>query len=95
MECHNHKKVNRLQVQGVPQSQTTANPQHQEKEKNDKSLKVQNKQTNAREAHRPAPSSLSEVITMLKVMTKQEDKEHGKILNRKANRIRTIPGPPP
>ena len=39
-----------------------------------------NKQTNAREAHRQAPSSPSEVITMLKGMTKHEDKEHGKTL---------------
>ena len=28
-------KVNR-KIQGVPQSQTTANPRHQEEEKNDK-----------------------------------------------------------
>ena len=31
-------------------------------------------------AHRPAPSSQSEVITMLIGLTKHEDKEHGKIL---------------
>ena len=37
-----------------------------------------NKQTNAQEGHRPAPSSPSEVITMLKCMTKHEDKEYGK-----------------
>ena len=37
-----------------------------------------NKHTNTREAHRPAPSSPSELTTMLKGMTKQEDKEHGK-----------------
>ena len=36
------------------------------------------KQTNAREAHSSAPSIPSEVITMLKGMTKYEDKEHGK-----------------
>ena len=35
------------------------------------------KQTNARDAHRPAPSSASEVITMLKRKKKHEDKEHG------------------
>ena len=44
-------------VQEVPQSQTAANPQHQEEEKNHNNKHVQNKQTNAREAHRPAPSS--------------------------------------
>ena len=42
---------------------------------NDKTEHVQNKQTNAREAHRPAPSSPSKVVTMLKVMTKHEDKD--------------------
>ena len=36
---------------------------------------MQNKQTNAQEAHRPAPSSPSEVITMLKGLKKYEDKE--------------------
>ena len=56
---------NYRKVQGVPQSQTTANPQHQEKEKWQKliCLHVQNKQTNAREAQRPASSSPSKVIT--------------------------------
>ena len=50
------KTVNR-KVQGVPQSQTTASPRYQEEEKMTK-----NKQTNAREAHRPDPSSIREVI---------------------------------
>ena len=45
------KRVNR-KVQGVPQSQTAANPRHQQEEKNDK------KQTNAREVHRPAPKTV-------------------------------------
>ena len=40
--------------------------------------------TNAREA--PAPSSPSELITMLKGMTKHEDKEHGKTLKHEAPR---------
>ena len=71
-------------VQEVPQSQTAANPQHQEEEKNHNNKHVQNKQTNAREAHRPAPSSPSEVITMLKGMTKHENKEHGKTLKHEA-----------
>ena len=74
------KNVNR-KVQGVPQSQTVANPRYQEKEKKDK-----NKQTNAREAHRPALSSPSEVITMLKGMKKHENKEQGKTLKHEAPR---------
>ena len=77
------KKVNR-KVQGVPQSQTAANPRHQEEETNDKNQHVQNKQTNARAAHRPAPSSPNEVITMRKGMTKHQDKEHGKTLKDEA-----------
>ena len=44
----------------MPESQAAANPCHQEEEKKDKSQRVQNKQTNAREAHRPARSSLSD-----------------------------------
>ena len=69
----------------MPQSQTAANPWHQEEEKNDKNLHVQNKQTNAREAHRPAPSSPSEVITMLNRMKKHEAKaSHGKTLKHEA-----------
>ena len=58
------KKVNR-KVQGVPQSQTAVKLWHQEQEKTDRNWRVQNKQTNAREANRPAPSSPKEVITML------------------------------
>ena len=56
----------------------------QEEDKNDKNVRVQNKQTNAREAHRPAPSSQSEIITMLKGMKKHEDKKHGKTLKHEA-----------
>ena len=37
--------VNR-KVQDMPQSQTVANPQHQEEEKKDKNIHTQNKQTN-------------------------------------------------
>ena len=40
--------------------------------------------TNVQQAHRPAPSSTSEVITMLKGMTKHEDKEHRKTLKHEA-----------
>ena len=65
-----YKKVNR-QIQGMPQSQTAANPRHQEEEKKDKNIHVQNKQTNVREAQRPAPSSPSEVIRMLKQTEKR------------------------
>ena len=76
------KKVNR-KVQGVPQSQNAANPRHREKEKWQKLTRT--KQTNAREAHRPAPSYPNEVIKMLKGMTKHEDKEHGKTLKHEAS----------
>ena len=41
---------------------------------------------NAREAHRAAPSSPSEAITMLKEMKKHEDKEHGKTFKHEAPR---------
>ena len=47
---------------------------------------MQNKQTNARDEHRPAPSSPSEVNTMLKGMKKHEDKEQGKALKHEAPR---------
>ena len=47
----------------MPQSQT-ATPRHQEEEKKDKYTRA--KQTNVREAQRPAPSYPSEVIRMLK-----------------------------
>ena len=61
----------------MPYSEAAANLWHQEEEK-DKSQRVQNKQTHAREAHRPAPSSPSEVMTMLKGVKKHEDQEQGK-----------------
>ena len=50
----------------MPQSQTAAHPRHQEEEKRTKNIHAQNKQTNVREAQRPAPSSPSEMIRMLK-----------------------------
>ena len=66
-------------VQGVSQSQAAANSRHQEKEKKDTNQRVQNKQTNLREAHRPGLSSPSEVITTLKGLGKKhENKEQGK-----------------
>ena len=58
-------KVNR-KVKGMPQSKTATNPRHQEEEKRDKNIHAQNKQTNVREAQKPAPSSSSEMIKMLK-----------------------------
>ena len=67
------KKVNR-KVQGMPQSQTAAKPLHQEEEKKDKNIHTQNKQTNVREAQRPAPSSPSEVIRMLKQTEKRRQR---------------------
>ena len=55
----------------MPQSQTSANPRHQEEEKKDKNIHAQNKQTNVREAQRPAPASPSEGIRMLKQTEKR------------------------
>ena len=49
----------------MPQSQTAANPRHQEVEEKDKKH-TPAKETNVREAQRPTPSSPSEVIRMLK-----------------------------
>ena len=72
------------QIQGVPQSQTAASPRHQEEEKNYKKI-TRTKQTNVREAHRPAPSPPGDVITILKGKTKYEDIEHGKTLKHKAS----------
>ena len=63
----NCTKVDR-KVQGVPQS---------EEENRDKNERVQNKQTNAREAHRPAPSSPSEMITTFTEETRgQRARQH-------------------
>ena len=50
-----------------------------------KRTKTNTYNTKAREAHRPAPSSPSELITMLKGM-KHEDKEHRKTLQHEALR---------
>ena len=72
-ECDNHK------LQQILDTTT--------KRKRTESNKCkQNKQTNAREEHRPAPSSSSEVITMLKGVKKHEDKVHGKTLKIEAPR---------
>ena len=69
----NLKKVNR-KGQGMPQSQTAANPRQQEEEKKDKNIHAQNKQINVREAQRPAPSSPSEVIRMLRQTEKRRQR---------------------
>ena len=65
-----YEKINR-KVQGMPHSQTAANPRHQEEEIKNKNIHSLNKQTNVREAQRPAPSSPSEVIRMLKQTEKR------------------------
>ena len=64
------QKVKR-KVEGMPQSQTAANPRHQKEEKKDKTIHAQNKQTNVREAQIPAPASPSEVIRTLKQTEKR------------------------
>ena len=61
-------------------------PGTKRKRKMTKTNTFKTKQTNAREAHGPAPSFPSEVITMLKGMSKQEGKEHGKTLKHEAPR---------
>ena len=58
----------------MPQSQAAANPRHQEEEERDNNQRVQNKHTHAREVHRTALSSRSEVITMIKGLKTHEDK---------------------
>ena len=95
-------QVNR-KVQGMPQSQTAASPRHQEEEKKDKNIHAQNKQTNVRPAQRPAPSSPSEVIRMLKQTEKREQRAREDFKTLSAPRykpqsyteLRTTPGPPP
>ena len=87
----------------MPQSQIAANTRHQEEEKKDKNIYAQNKQTNVREAHRPAPSSPSEVIRMLKQTEKQGQRarEDFKTLSapwykpQSYTELRTTPGPSP
>ena len=55
----------------MPQSKIVANPRHQEEQKKDKNIHAQNKQTKVREAQRPASSSPSEVIRILKQTEKR------------------------
>ena len=57
----------------MPQSQTQPTPDTKRERKKWQKQLVQNKQTHVREVERTAPSSPSEVITMLKWMTKHED----------------------
>ena len=63
----------------MPQTETAANPRHQEEEKKDKNKHAENKQTNVREAQRPAPSSPSEGIRMLN-KRRNEELEYEKTL---------------
>ena len=87
----------------MPQSQTAANCRHQEEEKKDKNIHTQNKQTNVREAQRPASSSPSVVIRMLKQTENrgQRAREDSKTLSapwykpQSYTELRTTPGPPP
>ena len=87
----------------MPQSQTAANLRDQEEEKKDKNRYAQNKQTNVREAQRPAPSSPSEVIRMLKQTEKRGHRARKDFKTLSApwykpqsyTEIRTTPGPPP
>ena len=87
----------------MPQSQTAANPRQQEEEKKDKNIHAQNKQTNVREAQRPAPSSPSEVIRRLKQTEKWEQRAQEDFKTPSApwykpqsyTELRTTPGPPP
>ena len=88
----------------MPQSQIAVKPRHQEEEKKkDKNIHAQNKQTNVREAQRPAPSSPSDVIRMLKQTEKrgQRAREDFKTLSapwykpQSYTELRTTPGTPP
>ena len=96
------KKVN-TKVQGMPQSQSAANPRHQEEEKKEKKKHAQKKQTNVREAQRPASSSPSEVIRMLKQTEKRGQRAREDLKTLSAlwfkpqcyTELRTTPGPPP
>ena len=70
-ECHSHK----------PQpTHVTKSTKRKEQRTKINACKI-NKQTNARETHKPALSSPSDVTTMLNRTEKHEDKEQGKIQN--------------
>ena len=73
----------------MPQSQTAANPRHQEEEKKDKNIHAQNKQTNIREVQRPAPSSPSEEIRMLE----KKKNKNGKTRTKSTRRLKNIKHP--
>ena len=87
----------------MPQSQTAANPRHQEEEKKDKNIHAHNKQTNVREAQRPAPSSPSELIRTLKQTEKRGQRARVDFKTLSAplykpqsyTELRTTPGPQP
>ena len=81
--------VKKLKVQGVPQSQATANPWHQEEENKDRKWHMQDKQTNAREAYRQALSSSSEMITMLTRTEKKHTHKNKPSLDEAKNNLLT------
>ena len=65
MRSHYRKIKGKRKVQGVPQSQTTTLPRHQEEKDTDKSKQAQIEQTYEKEL-RLSLTSPSEVIAMLK-----------------------------
>ena len=69
------KKVNR-KVQGMPQSQTAANPRHKEEEKKDKNIHAQNKQMY--EKHKDSSLFPKRGDQNAKNKRRNEDKEHEK-----------------
>ena len=86
----------------MPQSQTAANPRHQEEDKKDKNIHAQNKQMY--ETHKDQlPLSPNEVIRMLKQTEKREHWpwEDFKTLRspwykpQSYTELRTTPEPPP
>ena len=88
-----------LQVQGVQQSKTAANLWHQKNEEKNRKQRMQDKQTNAREAY--TLFSPSEMFTILNGTDKHEnnrqrwDSQHEMSLVKttKPHKIRITPGP--
>ena len=92
------KKNTSLENFRESQSQATASAWHKEEERKDRNRRGQNKQTNAREAHRPAPSFSTKVITLLnrtKKKTKSKSWLNTKrpvVKTTKPHKLRTTPG---
>ena len=61
----------------MPQSQTAANPRHQEEEKKDKNMHAQNKQTRSTKTSSLFPKRGDQNA---KINGRNEDKEHEKTL---------------